>query len=172
MARINLRRCVRLMADYSSTGVWNSDGSSMSLSRLPISDELTEAISEWADFYDRYSTDYSYPNSTSPMFGKFDGDRHAASGRLLAKRLQAELPDWSVVYFDDMTMEHEYIVDQVADHSAWPVHVEEESYTETNADLMFSWLEQNDIAYQYRWHSRSFWFKTEHEAALFTLRWA
>ena len=160
------------MADYSSTGVWNEYGASMSLGRLPISDELTTDISNWADFYDRFSTDESYPNSSSPMFGNFDGERHAKSGRLLAKRLQAELPDWSVVYFDDMTMEHEYIVDQVTNPAAWPVHVEEESYTETKADLMFDWLEANDIAYQYRWHSRSFWLKTEHEAALFTLRWA
>lgn len=159
------------MADYSSTGVWDAAGINMSLGCLPITNELTTAISDWADFYDSFNDDYSFPYNSPPP-RNFDGERHSKSGRLLANRLQAELPDWSVVYFNDAIMEHEYIVDQISNPDAWPVHVEEECYTETAADLMFDWLEVNDITYQYRWHSRSFWFKTEHEAALFTLRWA
>lgn len=168
MPRIDLSKCVKLMAEYHCTGLCDANGRSVSLWQLPISYELTTDISNWAEYLDRYSAGSTFHYT----FDYFDIEQFRKIGSKLANRLQSELPDWSVVYFNDVTMEHEYVVEQISNVKAWPVHVEQESYTVTDNNLIFDWLESTDIAYRYRWHSCSFWFKTDQDAALFTLRWA
>lgn len=66
-------RWVRIMADYCSEGVWDSEGCGCSVDDLPLSDGLRAAIR--AEF--------------------------SAHGLALARQVKAELPDWTVIYFDE-----------------------------------------------------------------------
>jgi hypothetical protein len=86
---------VRVMADYSSDGLWAYDGVMMMREDLPISPLLAARHERWCMLYESY--DYDTPDDDPAMF---DITGFAAEGLLIAKAIKAELPDWTVVYFD------------------------------------------------------------------------
>jgi hypothetical protein len=173
MTRPKLKQCIMLMSDYSSTGLWNYEGRSTSALKIPISGELVEDISSWVacyedGFMDGDATYHTYSSYST----KQDIEHYSKWGRRLANRIQVELPDWSVAFFDDKLSEFEYLNDPVYNPDSWGYHIDSDCYNTTNIEHTFDWLEENEMEYAYRWWQREFWFKGEQDATMFTLRWA
>jgi hypothetical protein len=83
------RRHLHLMADYGTAGVWDHDGAALDPDRLPLSPKLRARLARWCDrFQKSFETE-------------IDLDTFAAEGRAIARAIKAELPDWSIVYFDE-----------------------------------------------------------------------
>ncbi len=85
---------VRIMADYCATAFWARSGGNAGWDFVPVSPDLLAELAVWAYIFDWHDP--------------FDEDEHrklpswwSATGLALAKRVKAELPDWTVVYFDD-----------------------------------------------------------------------
>jgi hypothetical protein len=78
-----LRQLVHLMADYGSTGVWDHDRAPLDPAGLPLSTKLQARLARWT------------------ARGEIDLNAFAAAGRAIARAVKAELPDWSIVYFDE-----------------------------------------------------------------------
>ena len=89
-------RFVKLMPDFCSEGVWNREGVHMSLDELPIHYWLKCMIREWIAEYDR---GYSAMDDDT-----FDMEKVAKHGYALAVKLKQNLPDWTVMYFDENKM--------------------------------------------------------------------
>ncbi|MBP2303439.1 hypothetical protein [Azospirillum picis] len=83
------------MADFSSEGLWDRDGIMMDREDLPISPELSARHLAWCD---RYEFNDLYEGKATPSF---DLPGFAAEGLAIAKAIKAELPDWTVIYFDE-----------------------------------------------------------------------
>lgn len=88
-------RWVRIMADYCSDGVWDSEGCGCTVDDFPLSDGLRAAIRAWAEWYDRDCDD------GMPDPRPFPRAEFSAHGLALAHQVKAELPDWTVIYFDE-----------------------------------------------------------------------
>ena len=86
-----MSKYVRLMADYCSSGVWDEDGINVSLDSLPIHFWLKTMITQWQAKYDRES----FEND------EFDIETFAKHGYALAVKIKQNLPDWTVMYFDE-----------------------------------------------------------------------
>lgn len=89
---------VRILADSCADGVWERGGGACRAEGLPVSAELVSRIKAWQRWYDRDENDW----------GIFKGDLQAfsAEGLAIARALKRELPDWTVVYFDDDACEN------------------------------------------------------------------
>lgn len=79
---------VRIMADYCADGVWDRDGVGFSADDLPISSALRARLRAWQK---RFDLDQEPP----------DRESFSAEGRDVAECIKRELPDWTVVYFDE-----------------------------------------------------------------------
>lgn len=77
---------VRIMNDYSASGVWGKDGAAYEPSDLPLPADLQDQILAWAEEWEAEET------SVGEMTNK---------GLAIAKAVKAELPDWTVVFFDE-----------------------------------------------------------------------
>jgi hypothetical protein len=84
-----VRRRLHLMADYGSTGLWDDHGRPLDPSKLPVSSELRERLARW-------STQFQASFQTKINLRAF-----AAEGRAIARAMKSELPEWSIVYFDE-----------------------------------------------------------------------
>jgi hypothetical protein len=89
---------VKVMADYSATGLWDSTGVPLEHDEVPISLALRERLSAWCN---RYELNEDYLPGAE---GSFDYAGFSADGLAIAKALKTELPDWTVVYFDEREM--------------------------------------------------------------------
>jgi hypothetical protein len=85
---------VRLMADYSSDGVWNAGGAMMDRDSLPVSQELRDAIERWCIDYEASQ----FYRGRGDRTVDFDTASFNARGEALAIRLRDELPGWTVVH--------------------------------------------------------------------------
>jgi hypothetical protein len=83
------RRRIRLMADYGTAGVWDHDGAPLDSAKLPLSPRLRARLARWSD---RFQASFER---------EIDLDAFAAEGRAIARAVKSELPDWSIVYFDE-----------------------------------------------------------------------
>lgn len=88
---------VKLMADYSSDGVWASSGAMMNRDSLPIGQDLKDAIERWCLDYE--SSQFYLPPEERTV--DFDVASFNARGEELAKQLSRELPGWTVVHFPE-----------------------------------------------------------------------
>ena len=88
---------VRVMAEYSSDGLWSRDGLMMSRRDLPVSRALRERHAEWCLWYEQ-SEFFFGPEQRTAVF---DVEAFAAEGLAIARAVKAELPDWTVVYYDE-----------------------------------------------------------------------
>ena len=61
---------------------------------MPVSDELRSKLQTWNLFYDQYVDTVD-----------FDLDIFSADGLKLAQLVKKELPDWTVIYFDELLSE-------------------------------------------------------------------
>jgi len=86
-------RWVRIMCDYSAEGVWDRHGAACRAADLPVSAETLAMLHGWQAWYEHAAG--------SPMTPVFDDVAHAALGLFVARCVKRELPDWTVVYFDD-----------------------------------------------------------------------
>ena len=82
---------VRILADYCADPLWGPDGSMESLEDLPVSQDLRARLETWEEWYDLQSLDN--PEFDAAAFGR--------AGLELAREVKAQLPDWTVVYFDE-----------------------------------------------------------------------
>jgi hypothetical protein len=83
------RQHIHLMADYGSAGVWDHDGGPLDPVKLPLSPRLRARLTRWcARFQESFETE-------------IDLDAFASEGRAIAHAVKKELPDWSIVYFDE-----------------------------------------------------------------------
>lgn len=78
---------VRVMADYCTDGVWQKDGAAASADELPISQPLRHRLRAWQSRYD---------GDEPPQEPEFSAD-----GLMIAKDIKTELPDWTIIYFDE-----------------------------------------------------------------------
>jgi hypothetical protein len=83
---------VRILVDSCAQGVWEKGGGAPPVADLPVSAGLIQRIRDWQAWYDR----------DEDKWGVFRGDVAAlsAAGLEIARAVKAELPDWTVVYFD------------------------------------------------------------------------
>jgi hypothetical protein len=86
---IRRRRNLHLMADYGAAGVWDHDGAPLNPARLPLSPKLRTRLARWCE---RFQQSFE---------AEIDLEAFAAEGRAIARAVKAELPDWSIVYFDE-----------------------------------------------------------------------
>ena len=90
-----VERWVRIMADYSADGVWHRDGCSGDADGLPVGKDLVARIRTWQSWYDA-----SAPTSADDA-SDWDSAAFAAEGLAIARAVKAELPDFTVIYFDE-----------------------------------------------------------------------
>jgi len=88
------RTFVKLMADYSSDGVWNAGGAMMDRDALPVSQDLRDAIERWCIDYESSQ----FYRGRRDRTVDFDTASFNARGAELAGRLRSELPGWTVVH--------------------------------------------------------------------------
>jgi uncharacterized protein YbcC (UPF0753/DUF2309 family) len=82
---------VRIMADHCADPLWGPDGTMESLEDLPVTEDLRDRLDAWQQWYDVHSLD-------DPGF---DTAAFSRTGRELAKGVKAQLPDWTIIYFDE-----------------------------------------------------------------------
>ena len=95
MVENDMRKYLKLMADYCSSGLWDECGSNLEMDDLPIHFWLKRMINDWQAEYDclAFSTDESVP------FGpNFDIESFSKRGYALAVKLKQNLPDWEIEY--------------------------------------------------------------------------
>ena len=80
---------LRLMADYGAAGVWDHDGNPLDPARLPLNPKLRARLARWCA---RFQQSFD---------AEIDLDAFATEGRAIARAVKAELPAWSIVYFDE-----------------------------------------------------------------------
>jgi uncharacterized protein involved in propanediol utilization len=88
---------VRVMADYSSDGLWRRDGAMFSRSDLPVSAGLAARHAAWCAAYE--ASEFYMPEEEREK--EFDLAAFAAEGLAIARAIKAELPDWTLVYYDE-----------------------------------------------------------------------
>jgi len=99
-----MEKYVKLMADYCSSGVWESNGIMMSIDDLPVSDTLKMTISDWVRYYE---TNDSYLGEDG--YGDlFDVQQFSEQGLNIAKAIKQELPEWRVMYYDERVFAEHY----------------------------------------------------------------
>ncbi|AOW47946.1 hypothetical protein A4S02_13990 (plasmid) [Acetobacter ascendens] len=91
---------VRVMGEYSCEGIWERNGCPADPDELPITDTLRQRLLAWADRYN----DYDFPpNEESPPF---DLEAFSEEGLTIARAIKAELPEWTVIYFDEFLCDY------------------------------------------------------------------
>jgi len=92
---------LRVMADYSSTGLWNKDGSNVDVGDYALSPETVKALSDWCDLYE---TNDDYLEESDRKHPMFDLQAFSAQGLDVAKAIKRDLPDYNVIYFDEFKL--------------------------------------------------------------------
>jgi len=88
---------VKLMADYSSSGLWGHDGIMIHDSDLPVSDILKKKILQWVQWYEPSQ----YFLSPEERTVNFDLKSFSKIGEEIAKEIKLELPSWIVIYWNE-----------------------------------------------------------------------
>ncbi len=90
------------MADYSSTGIWDENGYNVALDDLPVDNELRKRIVSWTNEYEKCE-DYLPADQRSRVFDVYG---FTEEGLSIAKSIKTQLPDWTVIYFDESKLAH------------------------------------------------------------------
>ncbi len=91
---LNRAKWVRIMCDYEANGVWDRAGRCCDLDDLPVSPELRRAIRAWQEWYELGCPGERFSRG-------FVSTAHAHMGLAIAIEVKVELPDWTVIYFDE-----------------------------------------------------------------------
>ncbi|WP_052341802.1 hypothetical protein [Salinarimonas rosea] len=89
---ISADRWVKIMCDYSAEGVWMRGGA-VALDGFPVSENLKARLRGWQRYYEM--------NAAPETEVFFDVALFSRVGLDIARAVKAELPDWTVVYFDE-----------------------------------------------------------------------
>lgn len=97
-------RWVRVMGDYSSSGIWHWQGYEMDPDDLPVPAGVKARLADWASRY--LSGADSWSEGDADNFAALqDEDRqlraYSDEGLSIARAIKVSLPDWTVVYFDE-----------------------------------------------------------------------
>lgn len=84
---------VLIMCDWCAEGIWSRGGGSMCLEYFPIRQSLKDRIMAWQDWWQVQPTD----ESEDPAV---DVEAFTIEGGHLALAVKAELPDWTVEFYD------------------------------------------------------------------------
>jgi hypothetical protein len=95
---LNAHRWVRVMADYSCDGVWDIEGNACGTEELPISPALVERLRRWQAHYEAIEDAVEEENR---LHRESDWTNFSAEGLAIARAVKAELPGWTVFYFDE-----------------------------------------------------------------------
>lgn len=89
---------LRVMADYCSTGLWDKSGCNVDPEDYPLSEATKKLLDEWQQLYEE-NDDWKEPEQrkTPP----FDIPSFAKQGLEVAKAVKRDLPDYTIVYFDE-----------------------------------------------------------------------
>ncbi len=90
---LNRTKWVRIMCDFSANGIWDKQGYSCHFDELPVSADVKSMIAGWQEWYEH--------SEHSEMSHWFDAGAHAAFGLFIARLVKRQLPDWTVIYFDE-----------------------------------------------------------------------
>ena len=96
-----MEKYLRVMADYSSTGLWNKDGINVEVDGLGLSDTTLHNLREWTGWYENNDDYLPEEHRSDP---RFDLRGFSARGLEVAKLIKSELQDWKIVYFDEFKM--------------------------------------------------------------------
>ncbi|MDE2577990.1 MAG: hypothetical protein KGL46_04215 [Hyphomicrobiales bacterium] len=94
---LNREKWVRVMCDYYAEGVWDAAGRACSAQNLPVSQDIRNMLLGWQAWFDWHD-----PAPPSARVGQFDHAAHNAFGLFIARRIKEALPDWTVVFFDEL----------------------------------------------------------------------
>jgi hypothetical protein len=87
---------LKIMADYSSSGLWDREGKMIDIEDVP---ELpfwwVPRFKEWTEKYED-NDDWMEDSD-----GDFPYEKFSADGRVLAQKLANVLKDWEIWYFDE-----------------------------------------------------------------------
>lgn len=100
MSDLATQKWVRVMADFSAEGLWAKDGSGCGACELPISDALKKRLRAWQDWFEDDCESYLPPEERNQP-RDFNVAAFSAEGREIARAIKSELPDWTVIYFDE-----------------------------------------------------------------------
>ena len=89
---------VRVMCDFAAEGLWAKDGAGISMDELPLSREIKQRLLEWQDWFERDCEAYLPPEKRE---SNFDTAAFSKEGLEIARAIKSELPDWTVIYFDE-----------------------------------------------------------------------
>lgn len=89
---------VRVMCDFEAEGLWRKDGAEVAMDEIPISIEVKRRLAAWQDWFERDYENYLPPSQRTKSF---DFDAFSREGLEIAKAIKTELPEWTVVYFDE-----------------------------------------------------------------------
>lgn len=92
-----MKKYLKLMADYSSSGIWREDGCNVEHDFAPISESLSLAIKCWCAIYET-NDDWREPEERT---SNFSSKYFSNLGLEIAKQLKKELHDWTIFYFDE-----------------------------------------------------------------------
>jgi hypothetical protein len=95
---LNRHRWVRIMPEYSCDGVWDIEGNSCGAEELPISPALVERLRRWQACYEAIE---DAVQEEDRLHRESDWTNFSAEGRAIARAVKAELPNWTVFYFDE-----------------------------------------------------------------------
>lgn len=93
-----MKKYIKLMAEYCSSGLWDENGFCLDIDSLPIHFWLKRMIGDWQAEYDRLS--FSTVEGI-PYGANFDIESFSKRGYALAIKLKQNLPDWEIEYYDE-----------------------------------------------------------------------
>lgn len=84
---------VRVMADFCANGIWEKSGCAASLSDLPVHPDTIFTLGAWQHWHDARKHDVPISNL----------EHFSALGRAIVWDIKRQLPDWTVIYHDEIT---------------------------------------------------------------------
>lgn len=123
---------VRVMFDYSSSGIWEKSGCMMDDEDLPVTLELRERISKWVRLYDSHAWEAQSLSQnledeidfSDETFTRLDEltklcEDDFNEGVKIAIEIKSQLPDWTVKIFNhgmvDLPEDNHYNSEILAD---------------------------------------------------------
>lgn len=94
---VNKDKWVRVMCDFCANCLWDRDGVMVSYDELPVSDDLKKRMVFWQSWHDARNSHDPIPYL----------DEFAHYGLEIAKEVKRQLPEWTVVYFDEAAAYHD-----------------------------------------------------------------
>jgi hypothetical protein len=91
-------RWVRIMCDYEASGVWSKDGMPSDIDGLPVAMDLRTQITDWQRLY-------ASKDSSLLVHDWVHWRTFRDTGLALAVQVKWQLPDWTVVYHDELEFE-------------------------------------------------------------------